>query len=124
MRVKRARDAGPHRIEEPHYIYSEAVKEILRRRRPHISVMNVPLKALKDHLERFVPHLVVSSESNTVDHDGTAAWIKISPEPAELSKFCLDGQHSEVSNPRLVELLEVVDEAEELVQKGANPTGC
>jgi hypothetical protein len=30
----------------------------------------------------------------------------------------------EVSNPRLVELLEVVDEAEELVQKGANPMGC
>jgi hypothetical protein len=86
--------------------------------------MNVPLKALKGQLEGFVPHLVVSSESNTVDPDGTAAWIKISPEPAELSKFCLNGQHSEVSNPRIVELLTVVDEAEELVQKGVDPTGC
>jgi hypothetical protein len=111
-------------FEEPHYIYSEAVKEILRRHRPHIAVMNVPLKALRDHLKGFVPHLVVSSESNTVDPGGTAAWIKISPEPAELSTFCLDGQSSEVSNPRLAELLTVVDEAEELVQKGADPTGC
>ena len=110
-------------FEEPHYIYSEAVKEILRRHRPHISVMNVTLKELKDHLECFVPHLVVSSEYNTVDPDGTAAWIKISPEPTELSKFCVDGQHSEVSNPRLFELLTVVDEAEELVQKGADPKG-
>jgi hypothetical protein len=86
--------------------------------------MNVPLKALRDHLEGFVPYLVVSSEANTVDPGDTAAWIEISPESAELSKFCLDGQSSEVSNPRLVELLEVVDEAEELVQKGADPTGC
>lgn len=111
-------------FEEPHYIYSEAVKEILRKHRPHIPVMNVPLKALKDHLDRFVPHLVVSSESNTVDPGGTAAWIEISPEPAELSTFWLDGQHSELSNPRLTELLTLVDEAEELVQKGADLTGC
>jgi hypothetical protein len=111
-------------FEEPHYIYSEAVKEILRRHRPHISVVNVPLEALKDHIERFVPHLVVSSESNTVDPDGVAAWVKISPEPAELSTFCLDGQHSGVRNPRLAELLTVVDETEELVQNGADLTGC
>ena len=39
--------------------------------------------------------------------------------------FCLDGEHSEVSNPRLAELLEVVDEAEELVQTGRGDlAGC
>lgn len=39
--------------------------------------------------------------------------------------FCLDGQHSEASNPRLAELLEVVDEAEELVQTGRGDlAGC
>lgn len=39
--------------------------------------------------------------------------------------FCLDGEHSEASNPRLAELLEVVDEAEELVQTGRGDlAGC
>jgi hypothetical protein len=42
-----------------------------------------------------------------------------------LVDFCLDGQHSEASNPRLAELLEVVDEAEELVQTGRGDlAGC
>jgi hypothetical protein len=66
----------------------------------------------------------VCSESNTANPGGIAAWIELSPEPDDLSRFCVDGQHSEASNPRLAELLEVVDEAEELVQKGANPMGC
>ena len=86
--------------------------------------MNVPFKELGEQLERFVPHLVVCSESNTVDPGGMTARIELSPDPAEPSKFCLDGEHSEASNPRLAELLEVVDEAEELVQTGADPTAC
>jgi|SRR5215204_3549822 len=110
--------------EERYHVYSDAIEDLLRRCRPHISVINVPLAELKDQLERFVPHLVVSSECNTVDPGGMAAWIELSPEPAEPSKFCLGGQHSEASNPRLAELLRVVDEAEELVQRGADRAGC
>jgi hypothetical protein len=111
--------------EERHHLYSDAVEDLLRRRRPHISVINVPLEGLADQLERFAPHLVVCSESNTVDPSGMAAWIELSPEPAKPSKFCLDGEHSEASNPRLGELLEVVDEAKELIQMGkADLAGC
>jgi hypothetical protein len=88
-------------------------------------VINVPLEGLADPLERFDPHLVVSSESNWVAPCSMAAWIELSAEPAEPSKFCLDGEHSEASNPSLGELLEVVDEAEELVQMGrADLAGC
>ena len=52
------------------------------------------------------------------------AWIKLSPEPTEPSRFSIDGQHSEVANPNLAELLTVVDETEQLVQTGANLVGC
>lgn len=111
--------------EERHHIYSDAVEQLLRRCRPHISVLNVPLNELKDQLKHFDPCLVVCSESNTVDPGGIAAWIELSPEPAAPSKFCLDGEHSEASNPRLAELLTVVDEVEELVQTGrAGLAGC
>jgi hypothetical protein len=42
-----------------------------------------------------------------------------------LVDFRLDGEHSEASNPRLGDLLEVVDETEELVQTGrADLAGC
>ena len=69
--------------EERHHLYSNAVEDFLRRCRPHLSVMNVPLEELKEQLERFEPHLVVSSEPNTVDPGSLAAWIDLSPEPAE-----------------------------------------
>ena len=110
--------------EECHHIYSDAVEDLLRRCRPYILVMNVPLEELEDQLERFVPHLVVCSESNTVAFGGVAAWIELSPEPTAPSKFCVGGQHSEAINPRLAELLVVVDEAEKLVRRGTKLAGC
>jgi hypothetical protein len=91
--------------EERHHLYSDALEDFMRRSRPHISVINVPLEGIADQLERFAPHLVVSSESNIVDPSGMAAWIELSPEPAEPSKFCLDGEHSEASNLGLVSCL-------------------
>jgi hypothetical protein len=110
--------------EERHHIYGDAVEDLLRRCRPHISVMNVPLEELEDQLLRFVRHLVVSSESNTVDPGGMAAWIELSPQPAEPSRACISGRHAEFGNPGLAMLLVVVDEAEELVQSGAGLRGC
>ena len=110
--------------EERHHIYGDAVEDLLQRCRPHISVMNVPLEELSDQLERFAPHLVVCSECNTVSPGGLAGWIELSPEPAEMSRFCVGGRHTQASNPRLAELLEVVDEAEELVRSGADLGGC
>jgi hypothetical protein len=111
--------------EKRHHLYGVAVEDFLKRRRPHMSVINVPLESLADRLERFVPHLVVCSEPNTVDPGGVAAWIELSPDPGEPSKFCLGGEHWEASNPRLAALLEVVDEAEELVKtRRASLAGC
>ena len=59
--------------EERHNLYSDAVEDPLRRCRPHISVTYVPLEELEDQLERFVPHLVMCSESNTVSPGGVVA---------------------------------------------------
>jgi hypothetical protein len=111
--------------EERYHVYSDAIEDFLRRWHPHISVRNVPLEELKDKLKHFDAHLVVCSESNTLEPGGMTAWIQLSPDPAEPSKFCLDGEYSEASNPRLAELLTVVDEVEELVQTGrAGLVGC
>ena len=111
--------------EERYHIYGDAVEDALRHRRPRVSVMRVPLEDLEDQLERFVPHLVVCSRPNTVDRGGVGAWIELSPEPAEPSRFCIGGEQSEAVNPQLVGLLKVVDEVEELVRTGsADLGGC
>lgn len=78
---------------------------------------------LEAEVERFDPHLVVSSETNTVD-PGSRAWGTLSYNPDEPSEFCLDGQQSRLANSRIEELLEVVDEAKELVRTGHDLAGC
>jgi hypothetical protein len=110
--------------EERHHLYSDAVEDLLRRCRPHISVMNVPLEELKAQLERFAPHLAVCSECNTVDFWKPGGVVELSPEPAEPSEVCIDGRHRRLENPGLAELLESIDETEELVRTGRELRGC
>lgn len=110
--------------EERHRVYGGALENLLRTQRPHVSVKNVPPDEIEDQLERFDPHLVLCSGSNTVDTGGRGAWIELSPEPDKTSRFCLGGRYTEASNPRLDALLEVVDEAEESVRSGADLGGC
>jgi hypothetical protein len=42
-------------------------------------------------LERFDPHLVVSSRPNTLEAVGRAAWGLLSDDPDEPSEVCIDG---------------------------------
>jgi hypothetical protein len=110
--------------EESHHVYRDAIVSVIRALRPHVEVEVADLGALEAEVERLDPHLVVSSRPNTVDPGGRAAWYKLSHEPHEESDICLGGQRSGSHNPRLEELLRIIDQTEELVRTGRDLTGC
>lgn len=110
--------------EDTHVAYRDVLASTLRSLRPHVALTVVSLRTLEGEVKRLDPHLVVSSQENTVDPGGRAAWYMLSHEPNELSGVCLDGQRSETDNPGLGQLLQIVDETEELVQSGREPGGC
>lgn len=110
--------------EDGYRVYSAALGRAIRGLRPDADVVSGRLAEIGEHLERFDPHLVVSSGPNTVDPGGRAAWYRLSPEPDEPSEACLSGRRSHRPNPSLEELLSFIDEVEALVRGGSEVGGC
>ena len=84
--------------------------------RPHVEVAVAELVRLGDEVTRLDPELVVCSQPNTVEPNGRPAWFELPPTPDRSAEICLDGEHSQVINPALKELLRVIDETERLTR--------
>jgi hypothetical protein len=111
--------------EKSHRLYGYALERAIKARRPHLVVETADgPEALEAEVERLDPHLVISNHLNTVDRGGRVAWLRLSHEPDEESDICLDGETSGLVNPRLEELLRIIDETEELVWTGRDLGGC
>src|SRR5918998_6000974 len=111
--------------EDSHRAYGEAMAGAVRASRP--SLEEVALSHLRDleaEVERFDPHLVVSSRPNTLDPGARAAWVLLSDDPDEPSEVCIDGRHRGLQNPGLGEVLEIIDETEGMVRSGRELRGC
>jgi hypothetical protein len=111
--------------EDSHRAYGEAMVGAVRASRPGLEeVALAHLRDLEAALERFDPHLVVSSRPNPSDVGARAAWVLLSDDPDEPSEVCIDGRHRRLENPGLEQILEIIDETAELVQSGRELRGC
>jgi hypothetical protein len=110
--------------EDSHRSYGEAMVGAVRASRPDLEVALAHLRDLEAELERFDPHLVVSSRPNTFEAGGRAAWVLLSDDPDEPSEVCIDGRHRRLENPGLEEMLGIIDETGDLVRTGRELRGC
>jgi hypothetical protein len=110
--------------EDSHRSYGEAMVGAIQASRPGLEVALAHLRELEAELERFDPHLVVSSRPNTFEVGGRAAWVLLSDDPEEPSEVCIDGRHRSLENPGLEQILEIIDDTAELVQTGRELRGC
>ncbi len=110
---------------EPAYIaYQGVIAASIRILRPHAEVEATALDALGEEVERFDPELVICSRPNTVDPGGMIAWVELSIDSTRVTKVCLGGRYSEVTNPTLEVLLAVIDEVEELIRTNNHLMRC
>lgn len=84
--------------------------------RPRVEVAVTDLVRLGDEVAHLDPHLVVCSRPNAVQPNGRPAWFELPPVPDRSAEICVDGEHSQIPNPALEELLRVVDETERLAR--------
>jgi hypothetical protein len=111
--------------EDSHRAYGEAMVGAVRASRPGLEEVSLAhLRELEVEVERFDPHLVVSSRPNTFEVGGRAAWVLLSDDPEEPSEVCIDGRHRRLENPGLEQILEIIDETEKLVRTGRELRGC
>ncbi len=111
-------------FEGSHRSYGETMEGAIRELRPGAEVALVRAEDLAGEVARFDPHVVVCNRPNDVDPGGRAAWARLSGEPEEPSEFCVGGRRRRLENPGLGELLEIVDEAEEMVRGAQELGGC
>jgi hypothetical protein len=104
--------------EESYRTYGDMLERAIGGLRPEADVASCRLSEIGEQAESFDAHLVVSSDSNTVDPVWRTTWYRLSPEPDEPSEACLRGRRSHRPNPTLDELLSFIDEAEALVGRG------
>jgi hypothetical protein len=104
--------------EERYRTYGDVLEKAIGELRPEADVASCRLAEMGEQVESFDAHLVVSSDSNTVDPVGRVAWYRLSLEPDEPSEACLGGQRWQRLDPTLDELLSFIDEAEALVGNG------
>ena len=110
--------------EESHNLYGEVMELVIRELRPQLEIKAVRMAQLETDLERFAPHMVLSERPNPAYPGARGAWVTHSYEPGEPSQGCLDGRRWELENPKLEELMAIIDETEELVRTGRAPEGC
>jgi hypothetical protein len=111
-------------FEHNYRAYRETIAAAIRVLRPGVEVETTSLDALREHIERFDPHLVICNQSNTIDAGSRPAWVELSLDPLHPSKICVGGRYSERTNPTLGMLLKVIDEVQELTQTNNSFRGC
>jgi hypothetical protein len=116
-------------FEDVRAVYRDAFVRAIRALRPALAVRSSSLADVARVLERFDPHVVVSSEPSGAHPSGSAAWVHIPTDDAKgdderLAEICLDGESWRTDGPPLSELLAVIDETQERLLEGSLSGSC
>lgn len=105
-------------IDEEYRSYREVIAGAIGAVRPQFEVASAGVGALDEELKRFDPHLVICSLPAT--SADSIAWVELSLDPLRPSVVCIGGRCTEVRNPVLDTLLEVIDQVEDLIDTDDN----
>ena len=108
-------------FEDDYRSYADALATAIRVARPHLNVATVGLEAPQTEVTHLDPHLLICSSLDPfLEQEGKLlAWVELSVDPHQFSRFCASGRRWESLNPSLEELLSVVDETEQLLNSNS-----
>ena len=101
-------------LDEEYRAYQGTLAATIRILRPDAEVMTVEPEKVRGAAKRFGPDIVIGSRSEDGDLEDVRAWIELAVDPARSMKVRVDGQYSEVVNPTLDKLLEIIEEVAQL----------
>ena len=96
--------------------YRGAIATAVRMLRPEIQVLEGEPESLHFDIQRFGPHLVVSSVP--MPAAAQLAWIELYPGHTSTAIVRFDGHHSKIEDADLADLLSVLDRVRESVLSG------
>jgi hypothetical protein len=96
-------------FEDEYRAYQGALAATIRILRPDADVMTVDLEKMSAVAKDFRPDIVIGSRFGDGVLDEVRAWIELALDPTESTKVRVDGQSSEVVNPTLDRILEIIE---------------
>jgi hypothetical protein len=96
-------------FEDEYRAYQGTLAATIRILRPDADVMTVDLEKMSAVAKDFRPDIVIGSRFGDGVLDEVRAWIELALDPTESTKVRVDGQSSEVVNPTLDRLLEIIE---------------
>ena len=111
-------------FESEYRSYQEVIAATISILRPHAEVATSDLDALGDELERFKPHLVISSRPKPARFCVKSAWIEFPLGVGGSAKFHMGEYYSVQHNPTLETMLKTIDEFERLASMGEGCSRC
>lgn len=107
-------------IDEEYRSYREVIAGAIGAVRPQFEVASAGVGALDEEIKRFDPHLVICNLPATSASAESIAWVELSLDPVRPSVVRVGGRCTEVRNPVLDTLLEVIDQVEDLIDTDDN----
>jgi hypothetical protein len=105
-------------FEDTFRAYRGAIAAAIKILRPDVEVKTVELEELGGTVERFEPDLVIGSGFDKEDMRGVPGWVGFSLDPANSTTVHVCGNHSEIVNPTLDNLLAIIEEVEQHTRSG------
>ena len=97
--------------------YSEVIGNALQELRPHAQVVILEPDGVDQALARLDPDLVICDGCVSSNPNGRAAWVEYDPFEEPPGMVSLDGDHTELEELNLEDLLRVVDKVDELLSR-------
>lgn len=94
--------------------YRTVIGRAIQILRPHLEVTVVEPEDLQAEVARLDPALVISGQPKPATSDGGPAWVAFRPYDEASAKVCIGGRCAQLYEPKLDDLLSVVDQAERL----------
>lgn len=89
--------------------YQEALAVAIRILHPDAEVMTIEPGKISVEVGRLDPDLVIASSVDEVDLGGVPAWVELSLDPSRPSRVKLNDDYSEMVNPTLDKLLDILE---------------
>jgi hypothetical protein len=97
--------------------YREVIGNALQELRPHAEVVILEPDGVDQALARLDPDLVICDGCVSSNPNGRAAWVEYHPFEEPPGMVSLDGDHTELEELNLEDLLWVVDKVDELLSR-------
>jgi hypothetical protein len=103
-------------FEDEYNAYQGTLAATIKILRPDGVVVTADPKEISRVATRFDPDIIIGSGFNDEDLDAVGAWIDLSLDPTRATKVQVGGEYSEMINPTLDKLLEIIEEVAQLTQ--------